>query len=217
MSSTSDTDPSEPIVSFMKIVDSLSAIAQNGLTYGKDKYDLERYEQLRDLVARMLGDFTAIPAAQVGEWLAKDSGYATPKLDVRAIVLRADTVLLTKESIDGLWALPGGWADVNTSPAESIEREVREETGLHVRATRLVALHDKRKRDYPFQIPHAYKAFFLCEEIGGEIIQGTLETLEARFFELDSIPPLSDNRITEAQLRHLVALAAKEDQPTEFD
>jgi ADP-ribose pyrophosphatase YjhB (NUDIX family) len=217
MSNTSGTDPSQSIVSFMEIVDSLSAIAQNGLTYGKDKYDLERYEQLRHLVSKLLSDFTTIPPAQVGDWLAQDSGYATPKLDVRAIVFRADTVLLARESTDGRWALPGGWADINTSPAESAEREVREETGLDVRAIRLVALHDKRKRDYPFQIPHAYKAFFLCEEIGGEIMQGTLETLEARFFELASLPPLSEDRITEAQLRHLVALAAKKDQPSEFD
>lgn len=212
-----DIDLSNKGRSFFEIVDSINAIAQNGLTFGRDKYDLERYQQLRDLASRLLEEFTGVPAIEVGEWLARDAGYATPKIDVRAIVFRENAVLLAREDADGCWSVPGGWADVNTSPRESAEREVREETGLEVRATRLLALHDKRKRDYPFQMPHAYKAFFLCEVIGGEMAQGTLETIETGFFELDSLPPLSQDRITERQLRHLVELAARSDLHTEFD
>jgi len=138
-------------------------------------------------------------------------------IDVRAIVFRENTVLLARECADGRWSVPGGWADVNSSPRESAEREVREETGLQVRATRLLALHDKRKRDYPFQIPHAHKAFFLCEVIGGQLAQETLETTGTGFFELDRLPPLSQDRITEKQPRHFVELAARQDLPTEFD
>jgi ADP-ribose pyrophosphatase YjhB (NUDIX family) len=202
---------------FFEAMGAAAAIAQNGLTYAHDKYDLERYEQLRGIIAQLLGNFLAVPAASTLEWLANDSGYATPKLDVRALLLRGTSVLLVQEKMDGLWSLPGGWADVNSSPRESVEREVLDETGLIVHASRMLALYDKQKRDYPPQLPHAYKCFFLCQESGGQLTQGTLETAKAEFFEHDAIPSLSRHRITESQLAHLLKLAINPAAPTEFD
>jgi len=198
-------------------LEEIAALAQTGLAYAEDPYDIERYERLRAIAADLLGARADAPAEKVLDWLSLDAGYATPKLDVRAVILRGETLLLVQERSDGDWALPGGWCDIDLSPGASVEKEVIEETGLEVRAVRLLALFDKRKHDYPFQIPHAYKGFFLCAERGGELLNGTAETQAARFFPIDSLPPLSLNRNTASQLHRVVALARDEAQPAAFD
>lgn len=199
------------------LIDEVSAIGQIGQTYSTDKFDLERFERLRAISAEMLALATALPAAQLRSWMDLDSGYVTPKLDCRALIFRGETVLLVQEISDGLWTLPGGWVDINESPSEAVEKEVREESGLTVRAEKLVALIDKRRHDYPPQLPHSYKLFFRCTETGGELLQGTLETAASAFVPLDALPPLSLNRITPAQLTWLAQMAKDPDAPAHFD
>jgi ADP-ribose pyrophosphatase YjhB (NUDIX family) len=138
-------------------------------------------------------------------------------MDVRALVIRAGEILLVQERSDKLWTLPGGWCDINRSPRESVEREVLEESGLEVRASRLLALFDKHKHDHPPQIPHAYKCFFLCDEKGGHLVNGTLETISAKFFPMDDLPLLSMNRVTPRQLQLVVAIAEDPARATAFD
>ncbi len=75
-------------------------------------------------------------------------GYATPKVDVRGSVFRDDQILLVKERADGLWTLPGGWADVNESPREAVVREIMEESGYHTRANKLLAVWDRAKHQH---------------------------------------------------------------------
>lgn len=202
---------------FLERLERLAAIAQNGLTFAKDRYDIQRYEQLRAIVADMIAEVTTLDPPLVRGWLDVRQGYATPSFDVRAVVLRGTSILLVQESVDGRWALPGGWADINSSPRESVEREVLEEAGLSVVAVRLLALCDKQKRDYPPQMPHAYKCFILCEERGGDLVQGTDETDAAAFFELAHLPALSEHRVTRQQLLDVVALARDPRAPVEFD
>ena len=96
-------------------------------------------------------------------------------------------------------------------------KEIDEEAGLKTRATRLLAFFDKRKHDHPFQLPHAYKCFFLCEEIGGELLEGTLETSEARFFPLSELPPLSLHRVTKPQIERISVVAADNKAQAAFD
>lgn len=128
-----------------------------------------------------------------------EQGYATPKVDVRGAIIQDNEILLVREKSDGLWTLPGGWADVNESPAYSMQKEIQEEAGVEAKVTKLIALYDKLKHEHPPQWPHTYKCFFLCDITSGVPKPG-LETSEVAFFKEDALPPLSVNRVTEAQI-----------------
>jgi ADP-ribose pyrophosphatase YjhB (NUDIX family) len=129
-------------------------------------------------------------------------------------------VLLVREKTDaGRWTLPGGWADVGYSPFEVAVKEAREESGLEVRATRLLALLDKRKHDHPAQPWYIYKAFIRCEVKGGALAQETAETSGARWFTQKQLKEieLSADRITEGQLDLLFRFADDPELPTICD
>lgn len=188
----------------LDFVELVLASAQAGLTFSRDPYERERCERLRIEATRLLASGADTPAEAIGRWLALDTGYPTPKLDVRALILDAgQRVLLVRENADGGWTLPGGWCDVGASPAEAVVREVAEEAGLHVAAERLLALFDKHKHAHPPQMPHAYKAFFLCRVLGGELLQATTETSGAAWFPPDQLPSLSLHRVLPEQIRRL--------------
>lgn len=201
---------------YLKWISEIQAIAQSGLTYTTNPFDKERFLRLREVIAELAADYSENDAATIKALFSLESGYATPKLDVRAFVLHENTILLVKEKMDGLWTLPGGWTDVNESPAESASRETREEAGFEVRVLKLLALWDKLKHDHPPQWPHSYKCFFHCEIMGGEKHFDPLEILDVDFFKVDKLPPLSLNRVTEKQIIRLYNLVDK-DLPTQFD
>ncbi len=178
----------------------IQAIAQTGLTYAKDVYDMERYEELRQLSVDILSNYAAIDKETIKLTFASDTGYATPKVDVRAVVFQDDQVLLVREKMDGAWALPGGWADIGYSPAEIAVKEVREEAGYDVEPVRLLAVMDKKFHGHPPEPYHVYKLFIQCKIIGGEALSG-VETSEVAFFDRDCLPELSQERNTEAQIQ----------------
>jgi len=194
----------------------LEAIAQIGLTFNKNPYDLENYAKIRDIAAEMFAANSQLQKAEILTLMASSIGYATPKIDVRGALFRQDTILLVQEKIDGCWSLPGGWADINDSAGESVEREIWEEAGLRTKAVKLIALFDKHKHHHPADVLHAYKAFFLCDFISGEL-KTNHETLDAQFFALDNLPPLSLPRVTQAQILTCHAHYKNKDLPTEFD
>jgi hypothetical protein len=115
----------------------LNAIAQNGLTFAQNSFDVERYKAVRRIAAEILADGSGVDVHRVLDLLSHDTGYATPKVDVRAAIFRNDALLLVKERDDGCWTLPGGWADVGEAPSENIAREVAEECGDQVRVVKL--------------------------------------------------------------------------------
>jgi ADP-ribose pyrophosphatase YjhB (NUDIX family) len=185
----------------------LQAIAQTGLTYTHDAYDRQRYERLREITAEIVAANTDRSAAELHRILEIQDGYATPKVDVRAACFRNGEVLLVQESSDGLWSLPGGWADVNVSPTEAVIREVWEESGFRVSVRKLAAVLDRNKHPHPPILFHAYKMFFVCDVIDGTPTP-SIETLDAAFFPLDQLPPLSVGRTLPGQIlrmhEHLV-------------
>lgn len=197
----------------------IQALAQTGLTFTQDKYDHERYERLRTLAAEMIAQHVGVPARSIETLFAGQTGYATPKIDVRGAVFKRDQILLVRETSDGdRWTLPGGWADVNESPSESVIKEVREESGLEVRVNKLVAVWDRSKHphtpSYPF---HIWKLFFLCEIMDGKPQRGT-ETSEVAFFGEDELPSdLSVSRVLLPQLRRMFEHIRRPELPTEFD
>jgi len=189
----------------------LQALAQAGLVFSKDPYDRERYEELRGISVTLLAELTDEPLEKIFRAFASDDGYPTPKVDVRAVLLReGPEVLLVREKLDaGRWTLPGGWADVGYSPFENAAKEVQEETGLLAKPVRLLALFDKRKHAHPPQPWYAYKAFIQCEVEGGSLVQHTQETAGARWFGADELPvlELSTERTTAWQLEAVLRLA----------
>jgi len=191
---------------WLSVAQRIQALAQAGLTYSPNDYDLDRYHQLTDISVEILAKLSGGEPSQIKGLMTADVGYRTPKTDVRAVVLRGDKVLLVHEREDGAWSLPGGWADIGLSPRENVEKEVREESGLLVRAIRLLAVVDKKMHIHPPSPNYVYKLFFLCEESGGAMAEG-METLGVGFFGLDELPPLSVDRNTETQVRMVVSLA----------
>jgi ADP-ribose pyrophosphatase YjhB (NUDIX family) len=205
---------SEP--SWLPIGRELRAIAQTGLTFCRDPFDRQRYERIRELAAALVADGSDESAAKVLELFRQDSGYATPKVDVRGAVFRDGEVLLVREISDGNWTLPGGWADVNESPARCVVREIAEESGFEARAVKLAAVHDYRKRNPPRHIDSIYKLFFICELTGGSA-RPSDETSEVAFFDRHQLPPLSLGRTTAEQIELVFIHAQNPERPAEFD
>jgi ADP-ribose pyrophosphatase YjhB (NUDIX family) len=199
----------------------LQAIAQAGIAYATTEYDRERYEEIRGISVDLLEELTDEPREKIVRTFASETGYQTPKVDVRAVLFRGESeILLVKEKNDqGRWTLPGGWADVGYSPFEVAMKEAEEETGLRVRAVRLLALYDKRKHPHPPQPWYVYKAFVRCEIEGGELAQETAETAGAAWFRAEDLPsiPLSTDRVTESQLLTLFRFAGNPNLPALCD
>lgn len=199
-------------------VQQLQAIAQNGIAYSENAYDVERYEQLRAIAVEMLATHTTMDPTTVLGLFQQEEGYATPKVDVRGVVFRDNQILLVKERSDGGWTLPGGWADIGDSPATAVVREIEEESGYLTKATKLLALYDRNhpRHDHPLHFYHIYKLFFRCEIIGGAA-KTSHETDEVGFFSRDAIPPLSLTRNVPSQIARLFAHYDDPTLPTEFD
>ncbi|WP_197268693.1 NUDIX hydrolase N-terminal domain-containing protein [Paenibacillus alvei] len=194
----------------------IQALAQIGLTYSDNPYDRERYEELRDISVDMMTSCSDVDKEQVRVSFASDTGYATPKVDVRGVVFRDGKLLLVKEKADGAWSLPGGWADIGFSPSEVVVKEIQEESGFQALAIRLLAVLDKRFHQHPPEPNHVYKLFILCDIIGGEAMSGT-ETSGVGFFAENELPPLSAERNTEAQLRLLFQIHGQPDHAVILD
>lgn len=195
----------------------LQAIAQNGLTFSTDPFDRERYQAARAIAAEIMAAGSEAEVEAILALFARDKGYATPKTDVRGVVFRGDDLLLVRERSDGLWALPGGWADIGCSPSENLVKEIREEAGFETRVVKLLALYDKRKHDHAPDNPHhTYKLYFLCEILAGEATPG-IETSAVDFFPVDAIPPLSTGRVTAAQIARMFEHRRHPDWPADFD
>ena len=173
----------------------LQSIASTGLHFGKDRHDRERYDEIGRIANGMLGRLGSVPIARI-ESLISDfaKGYATPKIDVRGAVFHDDRILLVREASDGLWALPGGFADVGMSAGENVVKEIEEEASLRVTATRLYALRHKAKHGYPPDPRDFYKLLFLCEPIGDVSPHPGPDVMEVGFFRLEALPPLSMSR-----------------------
>jgi ADP-ribose pyrophosphatase YjhB (NUDIX family) len=195
----------------------LQVIAQNGLTYARDPFDVDRFTAVREIAAEMIASGAGGEVSVVRELLGKDSGHATPKVDVRGVVFKEHKLLLVREWSDGRWALPGGWADVGESPAESVVREVWEESGYKTRCKKLLAVFDRSK--HPHQPPflfHVWKLFILCEIVGGEVATSS-ETDQAAFFGESEIPELSIGRVTPWQINRMFEHSLDPALPTDFD
>lgn len=177
----------------------LQSLAQAGLTYGKDLYDKERYERIRDISAEILSDMSNIPTETVKELFCNETGYQTPKLDTRAAIFKDGKILLVCEN-NGKWSLPGGWCDVNISVGENTIKEVKEEAGLDVVAESIIAIQDRAKHNLPVYAYGICKVFVLCSVTGGDF-QENIETTGFDYFSEDDLPDLATEKNNEEQIR----------------
>ncbi|MBP7275099.1 MAG: NUDIX hydrolase [Kiritimatiellae bacterium] len=205
-------------MNIVPIAREIAALAQTGRHFTENPYDRERYERLQQIAAEMLASSSNLEPGVIHEWNKAEFGYATPKVDVRAFVLREGRVLLVRENSDGgRWTLPGGWADVNQAPSESAAREVMEESGYTVRVVRLLAVWDRDRRGHTPPHPyHVFKIFFLCELTGGEP-RPNLESSECGFFDVNELPELSLARTLESEVRTLYEMVQTGDTEARFD
>ena len=197
----------------------LQAIAQTGLAFTRDPYDRERYEMVRALASRMMASRTSAPAERIEALFAGESGYATPKIDVRGAAFDGQgRLLMVREVVDaGRWTLPGGWADVNLTPAENVVKEMREESGFEVRVAKLAALWDRTRQGHPSGVFSCCKMFFLCDIVGGAAATG-IETSEVGWFAESELPgDLSLGRVLDGQLRRMFAHARDRGLPTDYE
>jgi len=165
----------------------LQGIAQTGEHYSKDIYDIERYQQLKKITHKLIKELSNESDKKISLLLNSDTGYATPKVDIRAVVFNKDgNLLMVKEKSDNSWALPGGWADIGYSPGEVAMKEVNEEAGINVKAKQIIAIYDKAKRKYPRALEYVYKIFIECEYISGEISTG-VETSDVDYFSKEEL------------------------------
>lgn len=180
----------------------IQSLSQAGLTYAKDVYDIERYEELRNISAEIIEEYTELEMQKVKDLFASDTGYQTPKIDVRGAVFKENKILMVREKSDNKWALPGGFCDVGLSPAENIVKEIKEESGFNVVPIKLLAILDMNKHPHPPQPYHYYKLFIQCKIVSGYEKVG-VETKGIHFYDRNNLPELSLNRNTESQIKML--------------
>jgi|ERR1700730_2071539 ADP-ribose pyrophosphatase YjhB (NUDIX family) len=195
----------------------LQAIAQTGLHFAESQYDRERYQRILDLSVEIFSEYSGESISVISRLFENQTGYATPKVDVRGVVFRDNRLLLVRERADGLWTLPGGWADVNDAPSEAVEREILEESGFSAKAERLLAVFDRSRHGHEPAFPyHVYKLFIQCRLEAGEA-RTTMETSGAEFFAENEIPALSISRVTPEQIRFCFETQNQPNAPSRFD
>lgn len=193
----------------------LQSLAQAGLTYGRDAYDRERYERIREISAEIIAHMAEIPLEKAKDLFCNESGYQTPKLDTRAAIFQEGKILLVREN-DGRWSLPGGWCDVNVSVAENTVKEVREESGLDVVVERMIAVQDRAKHNLPVYAYGVCKIFMQCAVIGGKF-EENIETTEFRYFAEDELPELASEKNNEEQIKMCFEASRSRSWQTRFD
>ncbi len=194
----------------------LEAMAQTGLTFSHNEYDNERFKRLYEIAAAITAMHTQLSNQEVFEDFCMQSGYATPKVDVRAAIVRDGRILLVQEKSDECWCMPGGWADVGDVPSQAAVRDVKEESGYEVIAKRVIGVYDANRSGSPMDFYHAVKLIYWCEIIGGRP-RSSYETLAVDFFDFEQLPVLSINRTSEKHLRHVRAFIENTDRPAFFD
>ena len=191
-------------------------LAQAGLSYTDNVYDIERYNRLRKISAEMIEEKSKINLDQVKGLFCNETGYQTPKIDTRAVIIKDSKILLTHEN-NGTWSLPGGWCDVLESIKSNTIKEVKEETGLDVETTKIISVQDRNKHNKPIYAYGVCKVFVLCNVLGGEFIEN-IETTEIKYFSLDEIPiNLAEEKTNRDQIEMCFKAYEDKNWQTQFD
>ena len=200
---------------WLKLAIEIQSLAQNGLEYSNNVYDIERYKRLREIAAEMLEMKTDISVEKVKDLFCNETGYQTPKLDTRAAIFKDNKILLVHEN-NGTWSLPGGWVDVLETVKSNTIKEVKEETGLDVITKKIIAIQDRNKHNKPIYAYGVCKIFVLCDVIGGKF-EKNIETTETEYFSIDNLPLLAEEKTNKEQIEMCFRAAKDENWKVEFE
>lgn len=179
----------------------IKALAETGLLFTQNEYDIDRYNELKEISLQLMEEISDTPVEQLKMAFTPANDYPTPKIDVRGVVLNENgEILLVKEKMDGKWTIPGGWCEIGLSPNENLIKEMKEETGLNVTIERLLAIFDKKCHPHPPQPLYVYKLVFFCTINGSKTLNPDYEIADIGYFNMDNLPTLSEDRIVKNQL-----------------
>ena len=201
---------------WLEIAREIQQLSQTGAAFSVTDYEKNRYKRLTEITAEIIEHHTTLEKESVTKVLMEHPGYATPKIDVRAAVIKDGKILLVQESTDNCWAMPGGWADVGDVPSEVASRECKEESGFDVKPIKVIGVFDANRIGGRLEFFHAFKIIFLCELIGGQATPSD-ETLDVQFFDFNKLPSLSLNRTNENHLNEIKLHLINPDRKTYFD
>ena len=201
---------------WLTIAREIQQLAQTGAAFAETGYEKDRYKRLNEITAEIIEHHTTLEKESVVKVLMVHPGYATPKIDVRAAVIKDGKILLVQESADNCWAMPGGWADVGDIPSEVASRECKEESGFDVKPIKVIGVYDANRVGGKLEFFHAFKIVFLCELLGGEP-RTSAETLDVKFFDFNNLPELSLNRTNEKHLNEIKLHLSNSERKTFFD
>ena len=204
------------IPQWLKWAREIQQLSQTGLAFAVTDYEKQRYKRLTEITAEIVKHHTSLEKEAVEKVMMKQPGYATPKIDVRAAIIKDEEILLVQEISDKRWAMPGGWADVGDIPSEVAVREAKEESGYDVKPTKVIGVFDANRLDGQLEFFHAFKIVFLCKLIGGEA-ETSDETQDVSFFSFDDLPPLSLNRTNDKHIKEILAHLKNPQRSTYFD
>ena len=194
----------------------IQSLAQAGLEYTDNVYDIERYERLREISAEIISEKTNLNMEKVKGLFCNEAGYQTPKIDTRAAIFKDNKILLVHEN-NGTWSLPGGWCDVLETVKTNTIKEVKEETGLDVETIKIISIQDRNKHNKPIYAYGVCKIFVLCNVIGGEFVEN-IETTEIEYFSLDELPnSLAEEKTTKEQIEMCFKAYKDENWKVQFD
>ncbi len=201
---------------WLEIAREIQQLSQTGLAFAVTDYEKKRYQRLTEISAEIIEHHTTLEKESVQKVLMEHPGYATPKIDVRAAVIKDGKILLVQEVTDNCWAMPGGWADVGDIPSEVAVRECKEESGYNIKPVKVIGVFDANRIGRQLELFHAFKIVFLCELIDGEA-KTSDETIDVNFFDFNSLPSLSLNRTNEKHLNEIKLHLLNPDRKTFFD
>ena len=208
------SEPQIPL--WLKWAREIQAIGQTGLFFHPNDFDHGRYHRIIEIAAEIFAKQSGIPERELLADFFDQTGYATPKVDVRGAVFQDHRILLVKEHSDGRWSMPGGYADVNEAPSAMVEREIREEAGLFTRAVRFIGVYETNHEKSPLTVFHAYKLVFLCDVVDGKLTTSN-ETDDVDFFSMNDLPALSELRTMPRMIQDAFAAVDNLLLPSVFD
>ncbi len=170
------------------IADEMRGMATLSRTFASNVYETERAHRMMELATAVAALAEGEPVEEVRAIFEAEPWLRiSPALGVDAAVLDAEgRILLIQRKDNGTWALPGGIAEIGSTPAEAVLRELWEEAGLRGEVTRLLGLFDNRR--WPgWSKVHMWHLTLLvtCDDLTPA---PGIECLDARFFAPEALP-----------------------------
>jgi 8-oxo-dGTP diphosphatase len=126
--------------------------------------------------------------------------YPRPALTVDAVIFRKndqelEVLLIQRKNypFEGMWALPGGFVDMDETVEEAVVRELYEETGLKIEKLEQLHTFSALGRD-PRGRTVSVTFFGILQEQPSQVLAGD-DAMDAKWFKMNQIPHLAFDHI----------------------